>query len=103
METHTFFLYLLTILVSARLLAEVAVRLNIPPVLGELTAGIILGPSFIALIEPNDFLKLLAEIGILLLLFEVGLETDIKRLITTGKKIHYSCRRWFFYSIHTRF
>lgn len=84
MSPHTFFLELLVILLSARLLAELAVRLKSPPVLGELVAGIILGPSLLGWLEPNDVLRLLAEIGIILLLFEVGLETDVKRLISTG-------------------
>jgi len=86
METHTFFLYLLAILLSARLMAEIAVRLKAPSVIGELVAGIILGPSLLGWLEPNDVLKLLAEIGIILLLFEVGLETDIKRLANAGQK-----------------
>lgn len=86
METHSFFLYLLVILLTARLMAEIAVWLTIPSVLGEMAAGIILGPSLLGWLEPNDILKLLAEIGIILLLFEVGLETDVRRLINTGKK-----------------
>ena len=86
METHTFFLYLLTILLAARLMAEIAVRLNFPSVIGELMAGVILGPSLLGWLEPNAVLKLLAEIGIILLLFEVGCETDVRRLANTGKK-----------------
>lgn len=86
METHTFFLYLLIILLSARVMAEVAVRLKAPSVIGELAAGVILGPSLFGWIEPNTVLKLLAEIGIILLLFEVGLETDVRRLANTGTK-----------------
>lgn len=86
METHTFFLYLLTILLAARLMAEIAVRLNFPSVIGELMAGVILGPSLLGWLEPNEVLKLLAEIGIILLLFEVGLGTDVRRLANTGKK-----------------
>lgn len=86
METHTFFLYLLTILLAARLMAEIAVRLNFPSVIGELMAGVILGPSLFGWLEPNEVLKLLAEIGIILLLFQVGLETDVRRLVNTGQK-----------------
>jgi len=67
-------------------MAEIAVRLNFPSVIGELMAGIILGPSLFGWIEPNEVLKLLAEIGIILLLFKVGLETDIRRLVNTGQK-----------------
>lgn len=86
METHSFFLQLLTILLTARLLAELAVRFKIPSVIGELTAGIILGPSLIGYLQPSEVLHLLAEIGIILLLFQVGLETDIRRLANTGQK-----------------
>jgi len=85
-ETHTFFLYLLAILLTARLLAEVAVRLKAPSVIGELAAGVVLGPSLLGWLEPNEVLKLLAEIGIILLLFEVGLETDVRNLANAGKK-----------------
>lgn len=86
MEAHTFFLYLLIILLAARVFAEIAVRLKSPSVIGELFAGIVIGPSLFGWIEPVEALKLMAEIGILLLLFEVGLGTDINRLIRTGKK-----------------
>jgi Kef-type K+ transport system membrane component KefB len=81
METHTFFLYLMIILISARLLAELASKLKIPSVVGELMAGILLGPSLLGWIAPFEAIKLMAEIGIILLLFEAGLETDVKRLV----------------------
>ena len=86
METHTFFLNLLIILLSARILAELAVRLNAPAVIGELAAGIILGPSLLGLLQPDEVIRLLAEIGIILLLFSVGLETDVRRLVDAGRK-----------------
>ncbi len=70
----------------ARLLAEIAVRFELPSVIGELTAGVILGPSLLGWLQPNEVLKLLAEIGIILLLFQVGLETDIRRLVNSGQK-----------------
>ena len=86
MQAHTFFLYLLVILLTARLFAEIAVRLKSPSVIGELFAGIVIGPSLLGWIEPVEALKLMAEIGIILLLFEVGLGTDVKRLISAGRK-----------------
>ncbi|HHI93749.1 MAG TPA: cation:proton antiporter [Gammaproteobacteria bacterium] len=86
METHTFFLYLLIILLTARIFAELAVRLQAPSVIGELLAGVMLGPSLFGWLEPAQAIKLMAEIGIILLLFEVGLETDLKRLARTGAK-----------------
>ena len=86
METHDFFLYLLVILLTARVFAELAIRMQAPSVIGELFAGVVLGPSLLGWIEPVETIKLMAEIGIILLLFEVGLETDVKRLVRTGLK-----------------
>ena len=86
MEVHTFFLILLTILLAARILGELAARLGAPSVIGELAAGVLLGPSLLGWVEPSTVIRLLAEIGIILLLFEVGLETDVLRLIRTGTK-----------------
>ncbi len=84
MEIHTFFLHLMVMLLTARILAEVAVRMQSPAVIGELLAGVLLGPSLLGWIEPAEAIRLLAEIGIILLLFEVGLETDVMRLVRTG-------------------
>lgn len=86
MEVHDFFLTLFLILIVARFLGELFARFGIPSVLGELFAGILLGSSILGLIQPNEILKILAEIGIILLLFEVGLETDFKRLKDAGMK-----------------
>ena len=86
MAIHNYFLALFIVLLSARLFTELAVRLKTPPVIGELVAGVILGPSLLDWVEPVEVVKLLAEIGIIMLLFEVGLETDIKRLVETGFK-----------------
>jgi len=84
METHDFFLILLIILLTARVFAELAVRLKTPSVIGELLAGVVLGPSLLGWIEPIEAIKLMAEIGIILLLFEVGLGTDPKQLARAG-------------------
>ncbi len=86
MEIHTFFIILLAILLSARVLGELAARLGAPSVIGELLAGVLLGPSLLGWVEPAPVIRLLAEIGIILLLFEVGLETDVMRLARTGWK-----------------
>ena len=86
MQAHDFFVQLMVILLGARIFGEVAVRLKAPSVIGELLAGVVLGPSLLGLMTPNETIKLLAEIGIILLLFEVGLETDIAKLARTGWK-----------------
>ncbi len=85
MQPHDFFLILLLILLGARLFAELFRKLTLPPVLGELCAGIVIGPSLLGWVEPSATIKLLAEIGIILLLFDVGLETDLHRLKQSGK------------------
>ena len=84
MHAHDFFLSLLIILLTARVFAELATRLKSPAVIGELFAGVVLGPSLLGWIEPTEAIRLMAGIGIILLLFEVGLETDVKRLVRTG-------------------
>lgn len=86
MESHIFLIQLVIILVAARLLGELAGYFQIPAVIGELFAGILLGPSLLGLIELSNPIQLLAEIGIILLLFEVGLETDLGRLSAAGTK-----------------
>ncbi len=86
MEVSEFFLKLLVLLVAAKLFAEAFAYLRLPSVLGEVLAGIVIGPSFLGIITPDATFYLLAEIGILLLLFEVGLETDVVQLIKVGSR-----------------
>jgi Kef-type K+ transport system membrane component KefB len=86
MEIDSFFITLFLILITARFLGEIFAKFGIPSVLGELFAGILLGSSILNIIQPNEVLKILAEIGIILLLFEVGLETDFNRLKNAGLK-----------------
>jgi len=86
MELHHFFLLLAVILIAARLLSETVARFGIPAVIGELLAGLIIGPSLLGWVSPDTTMKLLAEIGIILLLFEVGMDTDLSRLARSGSK-----------------
>ncbi len=86
MATHTFFINIVIILLTARVFAEIASRINFPPVVGELLAGVVLGPSLLGWITPDDTLRMLAEIGIIMLLFQVGLDTDISKLVKAGSK-----------------
>jgi Kef-type K+ transport system membrane component KefB len=76
---------LVVVLVTAKLLGTLAQRIGQPAVLGELLAGVILGTSVVGLVNPkNDSLHLLGEIGVVLLLFEIGLETDLRKLLAVG-------------------
>ena len=86
MALHEFFLLFAVVLLGARLLSEAAARLGIPSVVGELAAGLILGPSLLGWVSVNETLEILAEIGIILLLFEVGMDTDVYRLARAGAK-----------------
>lgn len=80
------YLYILiAILVSAKVLGELAERIGQPAVLGELLAGVLVGGSILGIVDPSDpVIHLLAEIGVVILLFEIGLETDVKRLLRVG-------------------
>lgn len=71
-------------LLGAKLLGEAAERVGQPAVLGELLAGVVLGPSVLGWVPISQGLLLLAEIGVVLLLLEVGLETDLAELFAVG-------------------
>lgn len=77
-------LKLILILGSAKLVGELFKRLNQPEVLGELIAGIIIGPSLLGWVQADQYIGFLAEIGVIILIFEVGLESDLKDLLRTG-------------------
>ncbi|HEY5645947.1 MAG TPA: cation:proton antiporter, partial [Pseudomonadales bacterium] len=86
MEGAEILIQLAGILMAARIAGEIAVRCGAPSVIGELLVGVVLGPSLLGWIAPNDVIRLMAEIGIILLLFEVGLETDLGRLARSGRQ-----------------
>jgi Kef-type K+ transport system membrane component KefB len=71
-------------LLAAKVAGDLAQRIGQPAVLGELVAGILVGPSLLGLVPLSVGILILAEIGVLLLLFEVGLETDLQELLAVG-------------------
>jgi Kef-type K+ transport system membrane component KefB len=76
---------LVLVLGAAKLFGALAKRVGQPAVLGELVAGVVLGTSVLGVVHPkNEILHLLAELGIVILLFEIGLETDLGKLIKVG-------------------
>jgi Kef-type K+ transport system membrane component KefB len=83
-EFAPFLLAFAAALVGAKIFAELADRMGQPAVLGELVAGAILGPSVLGLVPLSAGITLVAEIGVVLLLFEVGLETDLEELKRVG-------------------
>lgn len=76
---------LVAVFIATKLLGEVAQRMNQPAVLGELIAGIILGGSVLGLLDPADpVIATMAEIGVIVLLFAIGLETELASLVRVG-------------------
>lgn len=72
------------ILVAAKLCGLLARKLKAPQVVGEIIAGLIIGPSLLNLVVKDDFISGMAEIGVILLMFSAGLGTDLKELVKTG-------------------
>jgi Kef-type K+ transport system membrane component KefB len=83
-ELGSFLLAFAAALLGGKLLGELCERIRQPAVLGELLAGVLLGPSLLGLVPLSAGILLLAEIGVILLLFEVGLETDLGELLRVG-------------------
>jgi Kef-type K+ transport system membrane component KefB len=74
------------IIVFAKLLAEIFERLRQPAVIGEILAGVLIGPYVLGLVAPGDIISLLAQLGVIFLLFMVGLETKPQAILRVGKK-----------------
>jgi Kef-type K+ transport system membrane component KefB len=80
-----FLVALIAIFVAAKAFGTIAERLGQPAVLGELIGGVVIGVSGLHLVHPHDVtIHLLSELGVILLLFLIGLETDLKKLIAVG-------------------
>ena len=79
-------LALLIIFGSAKLLAELCERLGQPGIVGEILAGALVGPSVLGWITPNETLKALSDLGVMFLLFGVGLEVKASELLKVGGK-----------------
>jgi Kef-type K+ transport system membrane component KefB len=78
-------LMLAALLAGARLLGEAAERVGQPAVLGELLAGVVLGPSVLGVVNPDlPVVHVMAEIGVVILLFQIGLGTNLRRLLSVG-------------------
>src|SRR5688572_24823501 len=86
MDIGTVLTDILIVLLAAKVAAELAERLGIPAVVGEIVAGLLIGPSLLGLVDGHDeVLKTLGEIGVILLLLEVGMEMDLRELSKVGK------------------
>ena len=85
-ENAEILLGLFLMLAAAKIMAEVFERLKQPAVVGEILAGVLIGPSVLGWIEPSSIINILAEIGVIFLLFNVGLETKPKDILAVGKR-----------------
>ncbi|MBA3632578.1 MAG: cation:proton antiporter [Acidobacteria bacterium] len=85
-ENAGILLALVIMLAAAKILAEVFERLKQPAVVGEILAGVLIGPSLLNWVQPSEFINIIAEIGIIFLLFNVGLETKPQAILDVGKR-----------------
>src|SRR5262245_373915 len=77
---------ILVVLIAAKVAAEIADRIGGPAVVGEIVAGVVVGPSLLGLVDQSDeVLRTLGEIGVILLLLDVGLEMDLGELRRAGR------------------
>ena len=81
---YTYLLGLAIILLSTKLFGLVTEKIHMPQVVGALLAGIILGPSGIGILENTDFFVKTAEIGVIMLMFLAGIDTDLEEMKSTG-------------------
>lgn len=84
MESYEFLLVIAIILLSTKLLGLLSERVHMPQVVGALVAGILLGPSVLNFVGETDFLLKTSEIGVIMLMFLAGLDTDLGELKKTG-------------------
>ena len=85
MVTEDLFISIVIILVSARILGEIAQRFHQPALVGEILAGIILGPSLLLIVVPNEDLVVLSELAVFFLMFLAGLEMHPEEIKRAGK------------------
>jgi len=81
----TVLLSLFIVFVAAQIGAEIAQRIKMPGVVGQIAAGCVVGPSVLGWVQPAEALDVLAEIGVVLLLFSVGLETHLDEMKRVGR------------------
>lgn len=85
MLSYEFLFDLALILISTKLFGLITKKIRMPQVVGALVAGVVLGPAFLNVLSETEFIQNLAELGVIVLMFTAGLETDINQLKKTGK------------------
>jgi Kef-type K+ transport system membrane component KefB len=82
---YRYLLDIAIILISTKLLGILTKRIQLPQVVGALVAGLLLGPACFGLIAETEFISSIAEVGVIVLMFSAGLQTDIDELKRSGK------------------
>lgn len=85
METYKFLMDLALILLFTKLFGVATKKFNMPQVVGALIAGLILGPAVFNILNETEFILSLSEVGVIVLMFTAGLESDISEFRKTGK------------------
>lgn len=85
MSSYSYLLDLAIILLCTKFLGLLTKRVQMPQVVGALLAGLLLGPAGIGILSETSFIHEVAEIGVIVLMFCAGMETDIKELKASGK------------------
>ena len=84
MESYEILRDLAIILLFAKCFGILARKFKAPQVVGQIIAGLLVGPCVFGWISQTDFITQMAEVGVIILMFSVGLESDLKELIKTG-------------------
>ena len=84
METKGYLLALVIILLGTKLMGLLTERMRMPQIVGALLAGLLLGPAGFSILNETEFLRQIAELGVIFLMFHAGLETDLQELKKTG-------------------
>ena len=85
MDIHVL-LNLAILIFAAKAFGLLSKRIGAPQVVGEIVAGLLVGPAILGLVKPDDGIEIFAEIGVILLMFSAGLGTDMKQLKRSGGK-----------------
>ncbi len=85
MESYRFIFDVAIILLVTKSFAILTKKVDMPQVVGALVAGLLLGPSLLGLVQPSDFMSQVSELGVIVLMFGAGLQTDMKELRRSGK------------------
>jgi len=75
---------MLVVFASAKLLSEIFERLGQPGIVGEILAGVLIGPHILGWMAPNETLRILSDLGVIFLLFSIGLEVRASELLRVG-------------------